>query len=266
MARNQVYFLSDLHLGAPYLPESREAERRITAFLDYIARDASEIYLLGDILDYWYEYRYVVPRGFVRFFGKLAELTDSGIRITWIIGNHDIWINDYIPSELGVNVIDGTLQRTILGKRFFLAHGDGLGKTSLSFRIIRSVFRNRLAQILYSGIHPRWTVPFAYAWSARSRKNGEEKKPVLKKKPTRYDPAPYIRHLADYSRQVLKQHPEIDYFVYGHLHVFARERLSATSEMVVLGEWIRTFSYVSFDGQKLKTWLWKDGEPEEIIL
>ena len=104
-----VYFLSDLHLGAPYFPDSKEAEKRVVAFLDHIKHDAETIYLLGDVLDYWYEYRYVVPRGFVRFFGKLAELTDSGIRVVWLIGNHDIWINDYIPSELCVEVVDGIL-------------------------------------------------------------------------------------------------------------------------------------------------------------
>ena len=105
----KAYFLSDLHLGAPYFEDSRERELRVVRFLDSIAHDADVIYLLGDILDYWYEYRYVVPRGFVRFFGKLAELTDSGVRVVWFIGNHDIWIYDYLPSELGVEVVDGVV-------------------------------------------------------------------------------------------------------------------------------------------------------------
>ena len=104
-----VYFLSDLHLGAPYFPDSKDSERRIVSFLDYIKKDAEAIYLLGDILDYWYEYRYAVPRGFVRFFGKLAELSDAGIKIVWIKGNHDIWIYDYLPTELGIEVVDGAV-------------------------------------------------------------------------------------------------------------------------------------------------------------
>ncbi len=256
--RSKVYFLSDLHLGAPYLPRTREAEKRIVSFLEHIRKDAAEIYLLGDVLDYWYEYRYVVPRGFVRFFGKLAELSDSGIKITWIIGNHDIWIRDYIPNELGIEVIDGIVERTIYGKKFFMAHGDGLGKTSFGFRIIRSVFRNRFAQWLYSGIHPRWTIPFAYAWSGHSRKTGEARKPDLTAKPDTYDPEPYIRNLAVYSRGILETQPDINYFVFGHIHVFAREELSPTSEMFILGEWIRTFSYICFDGKEMKMMLWEN--------
>ena len=142
--KKYTYFLSDLHLGAPYFKESREAELRVVRFLDSIKDHVDAIYLLGDVLDYWYEYRYVVPRGFVRFFGKLAELSDSGIKITWIIGNHDIWIFDYIPNELGIEVIDGSIVRNIYGKEFFLAHGDGLGKNHLAFRfIIAPVFSRK---------------------------------------------------------------------------------------------------------------------------
>ena len=114
----QAYFLSDLHLGAPYFKDRIEAERRVVSFLDSIKRKADVLYLLGDILDYWYEYRYVVPRGFVRFFGKLAELSDSGIRIVWLIGNHDIWIYDYIPTELGIEVVDGALTEVIDVRKF----------------------------------------------------------------------------------------------------------------------------------------------------
>ncbi len=116
----KAYFLSDLHLGAPYFPDSRKAELRVVDFLDSIKDDAHTIYLLGDILDYWYEYRYVVPRGFVRFFGKLAELADSGVRIVWFIGNHDIWIFDYLPSELGIEVVDGALVEEIDGHFFYM--------------------------------------------------------------------------------------------------------------------------------------------------
>ena len=163
--RRNAYFLSDLHLGARYFRSAHEAEKRAVAFLDHIKDDAAEIYLLGDVLDYWYEYRYVVPKGFVRFFGKLAELADNGVKITWLIGNHDIWIFDYLPSELGIEVADGVLEKDILGKRFFLSHGDGVGRMPLPFRFMRALFRNRFCQWLYSGIHPRWTIPFALGWS-----------------------------------------------------------------------------------------------------
>ena len=121
---------------------------RVVRFLDSIKDDADVIYLLGDILDYWYEYRYVVPRGFVRFFGKLAELHDRGIRIVWFIGNHDIWIFDYLPSELGVEIVDGYLDEEIDGKHFLMTHGDGIGKLKPSFKLLRRLFRNRVCQRL----------------------------------------------------------------------------------------------------------------------
>ena len=238
-----TYFLSDLHLGAPYFKESREAELRVVRFLDSIKDSADAIYLLGDILDYWYEYRYVVPRGFVRFFGKLAELSDSGIKITWIIGNHDIWIFDYIPTELGIEVIDGCVTREIQGKRFFLAHGDGLGKTSPGFRFIRSMFRSKVCQFLFSGIHPRWTVPFAYGWSRKSRLDGE-KKGVPDEK--------LLCNLKCFVKEYYETHPEINYFVFGHIHVFSREKISSNCEMIVLGEWIKTFSYARLGEGKME--------------
>ena len=245
----KVYFLSDLHLGAPYMQGSREAEKRVVRFLDTIKEDAEAIYLLGDILDYWYEYRYVVPRGFVRFFGKLAELSDSGIKIVWLIGNHDIWIFDYIPSELGVEVADGYLIREIKGKNFFLSHGDGVGKLPLSFKMMRSMFRSKLCQFLFSGIHPRWTVPFAYGWSYRSRQTGDAKK---------ISESELITNLKDFTLEFYSQHPYINYFLYGHIHILAKEKISETCDMIVLGEWLKTFSYARFDGEILEILKWKE--------
>lgn len=244
----KTYFLSDLHLGAPYFPDSREAEMRIVAFLESIRHDADAIYLLGDILDYWYEYRYVVPRGFVRFFGKLAELSDQGVKIVWMKGNHDIWIYDYLPNEIGLTVVDGTMVVEINGKKLFLSHGDGLGKLKPSFRFIRNIFRNKICQRLFSGIHPRWTVPFAYEWSRHSRKIGEGNS----------FPSEFLLDgLRDYCRGYHKEHPDIDFFIFGHVHVLCREEVARGCEMVVLGEWIRAFSYAVIDENGLKIDKWK---------
>ena len=146
----KAYFLSDLHLGAPYFSDNKVAEKRVVDFLDSVKDDADAIFLLGDILDYWYEYRYVVPRGFVRFFGKLAELSDRGIRIVWFIGNHDIWIFDYLPLELGIEVVDGYLVEELDGRKFFMTHGDGIGKLKPSFKVIRSLFRSKICQKLFA--------------------------------------------------------------------------------------------------------------------
>ena len=141
--RRNAYFLSDLHLGARYFRSAHEAEKRAVAFLDHIKDDAAEIYLLGDVLDYWYEYRYVVPKGFVRFFGKLAELADNGVKITWLIGNHDIWIFDYLPSELGIEVADGVLEKKVFPEPW------RRGRTYAS------------AVPLYAGLVPQQVLPMA---------------------------------------------------------------------------------------------------------
>ncbi|MEE1022991.1 MAG: UDP-2,3-diacylglucosamine diphosphatase [Muribaculaceae bacterium] len=248
-ARGKAYFLSDLHLGARYFASRIEAERRVVAFLDSIAGSASEIYLLGDVLDYWFEYRYVVPRGHVRFFGKLAELADRGVKITWMIGNHDIWIFDYIPSELGVEVIDGALEREILGKRFFLAHGDGLGKRTPVFKAMRAIFRNRVCQKLYSGIHPRWTIPFALGWSRSSRKAGADERAEAEGRTG-------AESLLDFAESHHRSHPEIDFYIFGHVHFQARRELPGGGAALTLGGWISTFDYAEFDGNELKVSAW----------
>lgn len=229
------------------MKNSRENELRIVAFLDFIKDSAETIYLLGDILDYWYEYRYVVPRGYVRFFGKLAELADSGIKIVWLKGNHDIWIFDYLPQELGIEVTDGNIVTEIYGKKLFLSHGDGLGKLRPSFRFIRGMFRNRFCQWMFSGIHPRWTVPFAYRWSSHSRKGGEERG---------IPDEELLKNLKNFVKEYHKHHPDIDFYIFGHVHVLSREEISGGCEMIVLGEWINTFSYARLDTSGLQLLRW----------
>ena len=154
-----VYFISDLHLGMASLSpaEQRERERKAVRWLDSIKDDVAVLYLLGDVLDYWYEYKYTVPRGFTRFFGKIAELSDSGVEIHWFIGNHDIWIFDYLPAELGVIIHRAPAIVSLGSSTAYLAHGDNVGRRSFSFRLIQAIFHNRFCQWLYSGIHPRWT-------------------------------------------------------------------------------------------------------------
>ena len=240
-SRKKAYFISDLHLGATYDGSSRRRERMAVDFLRSIKYDASELYLLGDILDYWFEYRTVVPRGYVRFFGALADLADSGVEVTWFIGNHDIWIFDYLPSEIGMRVVDGVEITEIDGRRFFLSHGDGLGKLPAGFRFIRGLFRNRFCQFLFSSIHPRWTVPFAHRWSASSR--GVSAGPAKSKG----EAEPYVA----FARAYLKTHPHIDYFIFGHRHILMDMEIAQNSKLVVLGDWIYHFSYAVWDGNEL---------------
>ncbi len=242
-----AYFLSDLHLGAPYFSDSREAEKRVVDFLDSIRHDADVIFLLGDILDYWYEYRYVVPRGFVRFFGKLAELTDSGVRIVWYIGNHDIWIYDYLPSELGIEVIDGYSVEELDGRKFLMTHGDGIGRLKPSFRLLRKLFRNKACQKMFSAIHPRWTVPFAYNWSRHSRKI---------EGPSDADAERMMENVISFTRGYKAEHPDVDYYIFGHLHLFVDREVVPGARMLVLGEWIARYSYARWDGSELSLHVW----------
>lgn len=240
-----TYFLSDLHLGAHYFLDPKEQERLVCKWLRSIAPTAERIYLVGDVLDYWFEYRHVVPRGYVRFLGTLAELADSGIEITWLIGNHDIWIFDYLPSELGIRVVDGILEEEIGGRKFCIAHGDGLGRLPLGERLMRLTFRNRLLQRCFAGIHPRWTVGFAYWWSGKNRMRhhtGPDAAPAL--------PDP----LYDWARQRNEALPSAerpDYYIFGHYHVLARREIPG-SEVVILGDWLTNMSYATFDGHTLE--------------
>ena len=243
--RKKVYFFSDLHLGASYFQDPLEMERHAVKFLDSIKDGAEAIYLLGDVLDYWFEYRYVVPRGYVRFLGKIAELADSGIKITWIVGNHDIWIFDYIPKELGIRVVDGSLSETIHGKCFYMAHGDRCGRQKRMFRFIQHLFRNRFCQFLFAGIHPRWTVPFAYKWS-NSNRTGRENCPSMAD--THNDA---LQRLKVFCREYYAKHPDVDHFLFGHLHLVAHEQIASKCDMYVLGDWINHFSYLVLDGEKL---------------
>lgn len=246
--RQNTYFISDLHLGASYLKNHHDYERRVVKWLHSIKDDAKSLYLMGDILDYWYEYRNVVPRGYVRFLGALAELVDSGVEVTWFIGNHDIWIFDYLPNEVGIKVIDGYQVKDIDGKRFFLSHGDGLGKLKFGFRVIRSVFRNKFCQRMFSAIHPRWTVPFAHRWSSHSR-NFSEEKPVFEGE----DKEPFI----SFARKYVKENGHIDYFVFGHRHILLDYLIGEDIHLIVLGDWIHHFSYGKYDGHEFSLHLYE---------
>lgn len=246
MVRDKIYFLSDIHLGAKYIDDPRGHEATVVAMLEEFGKDAEQIYLLGDVLDYWFEYRTVVPRGYIRFFGALARLVDNGVKITWLIGNHDIWMFDYLRDEIGIEVVDGAIIKEIAGKRFYLAHGDDLGRLNKkSFRLIRKVFRNRVCQKLYSAIHPRWTVPFAYRWSSGSRKSHSdsyEKEYMGDKEPAEIFAKEYLS----------KVDSEINYFILGHRHIEVERDLSETCKLIVLGECYKRFSYAVWNGADLQ--------------
>jgi len=260
--RKKIYFLSDVHLGAvahnngiststdsltlPGISESRntkspnhDIERKLCRWFDKVKADAKTIYLLGDIFDFWFEYKYVVPRGFTRVLGKIGELTDSGIEIHFFIGNHDIWVTDYLRKECGMIVHTQPLVLDIYGKKFFLAHGDGLGDDSKSFKIIRSLFHNKLCQKAFACLHPRWALAIAHAWSRHSRFTGEMLGYQGEDK----------EHLVLFAKKHLKEAPNINFFIFGHRHILLDLMLSQSARVLILGDWISFFSYGVFDGE-----------------
>lgn len=253
--RTLTYFISDLHIGAGYIGDTHDHERRLVAWLDSIAPTAKAIYLLGDVLDYWYEYRTVVPRGYVRFFGALARLADSGVEIIWLKGNHDIWIFDYLPREIGLTVHDGILQCDIDGRRFVMEHGDGVGELRRSYRLLRKVFRCRFAQWLYAAIHPRWTVGFAHRWSRHSRLHGSPE-PVEQLN----SDDPLVKFAVGYEAS----HGPVDYFVFGHRHVTADYTLPSGARLFILGDGFRLMTYGVFDGLTFSLRSMETGEPSIV--
>ncbi|MFO7656658.1 MAG: UDP-2,3-diacylglucosamine diphosphatase [Bacteroidales bacterium] len=242
MSRNKYYFLSDSHLGL-YPPEkSREREKLLVEFLDSIKPEVAGLFLVGDIFDFWHEYKRVVPRGFTRFLGKLAEIADNGTEIHFFTGNHDIWVYDYLPGEIGLHVHRNYIIREINGKKLLIGHGDGIGPGDKGYKLLRSVFTNRVLQWLFARIHPNSAMWFGLNWSKNSRYSkgliaepfkGEENELQVK-----------------FAIEKLKEE-QIDYFIFGHRHIPFVITLGEKSKVVNLGDWINNFSYAVLDGDKL---------------
>lgn len=248
ITRKKIYFASDAHLGARFHTDPLAVEKKLVRWLDSIRKEAAAIWFLGDMFDYWYEYKYVVPKGHVRFLGKLAELADQGVEIHIFIGNHDIWMFDYLPAEIGAIIHREPLTVDLLGKRFFLAHGDEVDFRSKAFRFLRAVFRNKFCQWLYGGIHPRWTFGFALGWSLSSRKSGLRKEGEPQAADYKGEGGEY---LIQFAKDYLKTHPDIHFFLFGHRHLMLDLMLSRTSRIVIAGDWMQYFSYIEWDGENL---------------
>ena len=242
MSKTKIYFASDFHLGVPTHAESLEREKKIISWLDEIKEDAKSIYLLGDIFDFWFEYKAVVPKGFVRLLGKLAELSDNGTDIFLIKGNHDLWMYDYLPKEVGVQIIE---DKTILsenGKKIFLAHGDGLGPGDFGYKMIKKIFTNKMCQWLFTRLHPNFGLGIAHFLSKRSRiannKNPEQFQGEEKE------------WLVSYCQEKQKENP-VDYYIFGHRHLPLEIEIDTKAKYINLGDWIHHNSYAVFDGENL---------------
>jgi UDP-2,3-diacylglucosamine hydrolase len=239
---NKIYFFSDVHLGL-YPPEhSAQREQWLVSWLDGIKSDASEIYLLGDIFDYWHEYKFVIPRGHTRFLGKLAELADLGIKLHYFTGNHDIWVYDYLPAEIGMTLYRHPVIRELNGRRFFIGHGDGVGPGDRSYKLLKGIFTNRILQWLFARIHPNAAMAFGRHWS----KNSRYAKGIVAE-PYRGDDKEF--QVAFAKDTLTKEH--FDYFIFGHRHIPYVVNLGGNSQVVNLGDWINNFTYAVWDGREL---------------
>lgn len=237
----KIFFASDFHLGLPAGSNPLDREKRVVKWLHMVAPEAAEIYFLGDVFDFWWEYKYVVPKGFTRFLGAISSLTDSGLPVHFFTGNHDMWIGKYLEDECGVIIHNHPFIKTFNGKKFYLAHGEGLGTKDIGYKIILSIFRNRLLQKLYSAIHPTIGMGFGHRWSLSSRLGkgisleflGEEKEDLFR-----------------YSKEILTKE-KIDFFIYGHRHLPMTHKLGDGSLIAILGDWINNGSYAVWDGTDL---------------
>jgi len=243
----KVYFASDNHLGAPNHQKSRVREKQFVVWLDTIKADAAAIYLMGDLFDLWIEYKRVVPKGFVRVLGKLAELADSGIPIYFFVGNHDMWMQDYFETELGIPVYYEPQQITLNNTSFFIGHGDGLGPGDKGYKRMKKVFRNPFIQWLYRLVHPDLGLRIAQHMSLKNRLISGDDDKIYN--------GPDSEWLVHYCKEKLKTQ-STDYFIFGHRHLPLNIELSKTSRYINLGDWLEYNTYAVFDGNSvtLSTW------------
>ena len=240
--RGKIYFVSDVHLGAPALNNNREREILFTRWLDEIKNDVEELYLLGDIFDFWYEYKKVIPRGFSRVIGRIAEISDKGVPVHFFQGNHDLWAYDYFSTEFGVELHRKEIVKEIRGKKFFLAHGDGLDKADKGYILLKKIFTNRNIQWLFSRLHPNFAFWLAHKWSASRRLSKVNSEEVFMA-----DMDGMYKFAADFLKS-----EAVDYFVMGHRHKMVDEKIDEHSRFILLGDWIKYFSYGVFDGEKFE--------------
>ena len=239
MKKEKIYFASDFHLGSPNYEESLKREKKIISWLNEIEKDAKKIYLLGDIFDFWFEYEKVVPKGFVRLLAKLADLVDKGIQIHFLVGNHDMWMRDYLEKEIGLKVHFKEFIIEEDDQLIFIGHGDGLGKGDYKYKILKSLFTSNLCKWLFSRLHPNFGIGLGQAWSNKSRKEQESIKNEEKE------------ILVEYCREQQKNNP-VDYYVFGHRHIPMEVKIDERANYINLGDWIHHYSYAVLSDQKLE--------------
>jgi len=256
----KIYFASDFHLGIPDHDSSLKREKLLVSWLEMVKKDADEIFLMGDIFDFWFEYKTVIPKGFARLFGKIAEITDQGIPVYLFRGNHDIWAFDYFEKELGISLQREAIIREWAGRRFFLSHGDGLGPGDNGYKFLKKVFEFKPNQWLFRWLHPDIGTRLALYFSRISRYANE-----LRDQKERIDFGKIDlskERLYVFAETYLKSYPSIDYFIFGHRHIPVQLPLDGKSQFVNLGDWVTNYSYAVFDGETLNLMTYQGGRPE----
>ena len=239
MTKDKIYFASDFHLGAPNLEESHKREKLIVQWLTEIEKEAKAVYLVGDIFDFWFEYKKVIPKGFVRFLGKLAELSDSGIAVHLFVGNHDLWMRDYLETEVGIAVHHDNITIREGGKEIFIGHGDGLGKGDYFYKFLRKIFTSKICQWAFARLHPNLAFSLAHAWSKSSRKS--EAHFVSKEKEVLYV----------YCKEQQSINP-VDYYVFGHRHFPLELKVDEKATYINTGDWLQHYTYAVLENGKLE--------------
>ena len=243
MTAKKIYFASDFHLGAPTFEKSREREDKIVKWLEMAEKDAEEIFLVGDLFDFWFEYKYTIPKGFTRFLGKLASICDKGIKVNVFTGNHDMWMYDYLEKEIGVTMHRKPILRTFSGKQFLIGHGDGLGPGDYKYKFLKKFFASSICQWLFARIHPNFAFGMANYFSKSSRATTGKKDDVFKGEENEW--------LLIYCKEYIKKQP-VDYFVFGHRHLPLKLKVNDHSVYFNLGEWLNYTTYAEFDHQNLE--------------
>ncbi|NJM15813.1 MAG: UDP-2,3-diacylglucosamine diphosphatase [Bacteroidales bacterium] len=238
----KIYFLSDLHLGLYPYEKSAAREKMLANWLRENKDNIEALYLVGDIFDFWHEHRYVVPKGFIRFFGVLAELRDAGVPIYFFTGNHDIWSYGYFTDELGIPVYASAIVKELYGKTFYIGHGDGVWKKDYGYLALKWCFTNKVLQFMFSRLHPNLAMWIGQTWSKNSRYSKGIK------------PDEFMGAHKEHQLLFVKEHlpgKAIDYYVFGHRHLPMVARVSDKTRVVNLGDWVYHYTYATFDGEKL---------------
>lgn len=239
----KLYFASDFHLGVPSGSESRKREAKIIQWLEEIRKDAGAVFLLGDIFDFWFEYKHTIPKGFIRLQGKLAEFTDNGIPVIFFTGNHDMWMFDYFPTELNIPVYREPQSFRVNNIKFMIGHGDGLGPGDRTYKLLKKIFNNKICQWLFGWLHPNVGMAIANRWSRKSRINS------LKRDDQKFHGDD--EWILAYTREVEKKEHH-DFYIFGHRHLPLDMEVNGHSRYINLGEWVNHFTYGVFDGQSFQ--------------